>query len=155
MIGSTVAAVMMIAASTVHVSASNSSSAEITALEQRRIDAMKAKDLAQIMNCYSDDVFVYDVAPPREYVGAAAFKKPWQGFIDMFKGPINIEASDLVINAEGEIGYSHSIQRVSGTTSDGKPFDSTFRITDVYRKTDGKWAIVQEHVSFPPDVTRW
>jgi hypothetical protein len=38
------------------------------------------------MSCSSDDVFVYDVVPPRQYVGAAAFQKPWQGFLDMFKG---------------------------------------------------------------------
>ena len=32
---------------------------------------------------------------------------------------------------------------------------STFRITDAYRKSDGKWVIVQEHISLPPDVARW
>ena len=44
---------------------------------------------------------------------------------------------------------------VSGTTNEGKPFDATFRITDVYRKSQGKWVIVQEHISLPPDVARW
>jgi ketosteroid isomerase-like protein len=33
--------------------------------------------------------------PPRQCVGAAAFQKPWQGFLDMFKGPINAEVNDL------------------------------------------------------------
>jgi ketosteroid isomerase-like protein len=47
--------------------------------------------------------------PPRQYVGAAAFQKPWQGFLDMFKGPINAEVSELVINSDGEIAYSRGI----------------------------------------------
>ena len=107
------------------------------------------------MSCYSDDLFAYDVVPPRQYVGAAAFQKPWQGFLDMFKGPINAEVNDLVINSDGKIAYSRSVNHVSGTTNEGKPVDATFRITDVYRKSHGKWAIVQEHISVPPDVARW
>jgi ketosteroid isomerase-like protein len=154
-IGSTIGIAMMIAASAARVSARTSDTAEIKALEQRLIDGIKAKDVKQIMSCYSDDLFAYDVVPPRQYVGAAAFQKPWQGFLDMFKGPINAEVNDLVINSDGEIAYSRSVQHVSGTTNEGKPFDSTFRITDVYRKSHGKWEIVQEHISLPPDIARW
>jgi ketosteroid isomerase-like protein len=129
--------------------------AEIKALEQRLIDGIKAKDLEQIMSCYSDDVFAFDVVPPQQYVGAAAFQKPWQGFLDMLKGPINAEVNDLVINSDGEIAYSHSVHHFSGTTNEGKPFDATFRITDVYHKSHGKWVIVQEHVSLPATAPQW
>ena len=73
-----------------------SDTAEIKALEQRLIDGIKAKDVKQIMSCYSDDVFAFDVVPPQQYVGAAAFQKPWQGFLDMLKMPINAEVNDLV-----------------------------------------------------------
>ena len=31
--------------------------------------------------------------------------------------------------------------------------DMTVRLTDVYRKVDGKWLIVQEHVSVPIDFS--
>jgi ketosteroid isomerase-like protein len=155
MIGSTVAIAIVIAASAIRGTVRTSDTAEIKALEQQLIDGMKAKDAKRIMSCYSDDVFAYDVVPPRQYVGAAAFQKPWQGFLDMFKGPINVEVNDLVINSDGEIAYSRSIQHISGTTNEGKPFDATFRITDVYRKSHGKWVIVQEHISVPPGVARW
>jgi ketosteroid isomerase-like protein len=30
--------------------------------------------------------------------------------------------------------------------------DMTVRVTDVYRKQDGRWRIVQEHVSAPIDL---
>jgi ketosteroid isomerase-like protein len=63
--------------------------------------------------------------------------------------------NDLVINSDGKIAYSRSVQHVSGTTNEGKPFDATFRITDVYRKSHGKWVIVQEHISVPPTAARW
>jgi ketosteroid isomerase-like protein len=149
MIGSTVAIAMIIAASAIRVSARTSDTAKIKALEERLIDGMKAKDVKQIMSCYSD------VVSPREYVGAAAFQKPWQGFLDMFKGPINAEVNDLVIDSDVKIAYSRSVQRVSETTNEGKPFDATFRITDVYRESHGKWVIVQEHISVLPQAGRW
>src|ERR1700730_13636699 len=68
----------------------------------------------------------------------------------MFKGRINPEVNDLVINSDGKIANSRSVHHVSGTTNEGKPFDATFRITDVYRQRRGKWVMVQEHMSVPP-----
>jgi ketosteroid isomerase-like protein len=59
------------------------------------------------------------------------------------------------IDSDGKIAYSRSVQRISGTTNEGKPFDTTFRITDVYRKSHSKWVIVQEHISGPPHAPRW
>ena len=52
----------------------------------------------------------------------------------------------------GDVGYSRSLQRVAGIhAKDGKSFDYTVRVTDVYRKIAGKWLIVQEHLSLPVD----
>ena len=45
-----------------------------------------------------------------------------------------------------------SVHHVSGTTNEGKPFDATFRIKDLYRESHGKWVIVQEHISMSPHV---
>jgi ketosteroid isomerase-like protein len=35
---------------------------------------------------------------------------------------------------------------------DGNALDITVRITDVYRKINGKWLAVHEHVSWPVDL---
>jgi ketosteroid isomerase-like protein len=37
--------------------------------------------------------------------------------------------------------------------ADGSPMEMTVRVTDVYRKMDDKWLIVQEHASVPVDLT--
>lgn len=128
--------------------------AAIRALEQRLIDGFKARDIKQMMSCYvpGDELFVFDVVTPRQFVGNAAYQKSWQGFMDMFQGPINVELSDLAVASDGRIAYSHSIQRYTGTGKDGKPIDLTLRYTDVYRKGHGKWLIVQEHISVPIDM---
>ena len=54
--------------------------------------------------------------------------------------------------SDGSLGYGHSIQRIVGTSTKDQPIDITVRVTDVYRKINGKWLIVHEHVSVPVDL---
>ena len=117
--------------------------AEIKALEDRFVAALKAKDLDAIMKVYVPDqtLFVFDVTPPRQYVGAAAYRKDWQDFLDGFNGAITVELSDLDITAGEDLAYSHSIQRVAGADKQGQKVDVTVRVTDVYKKTGGNWLI--------------
>jgi len=128
--------------------------AKIRALEARYTAAFNAKNLDAIMKVYvpGKSLFVFDVVPPRQYVGAAAYRKDWEDFLAIFKGPLKFAISDLAIMAGRTLAYSHSIQRVSGTDTKGKPIDLTVRVTDVYRKIGGRWLIVHEHVSVPVDL---
>lgn len=133
------------------VSASPGGKAAIEALENRFAAGFNAKDLDAIMKCYVPDqsLFVFDVAPPRQYVGADAYRKDWKDFLATFKGAPKFEMSGLAVDVEGPVGYSHSIQHVTGTDTKDKPVDFTVRVTDVYRRIGSKWLIVQEHVSVP------
>jgi uncharacterized protein (TIGR02246 family) len=128
--------------------------ADIKALEDRWVTAFKAKDVDAIMKAYAPGqaLVVFDVVPPRQYVGAAAYRKDWQNFLGSFEGPITVELTDLDIGADRNLAYSHSIQRVSGTDKQGKKLDLTVRVTDVYQKIRGRWYIVHEHVSVPVDL---
>lgn len=127
---------------------------DIRALENSFIAAFKAKDLDAIMKVYVPDqsLFVFDVVPPRQYVGAAAYRKDWQEFLDGFNGPITVESSDLAVVSDHTLAYGHSIQRVAGTDKKGNKIDLTVRVTDVYKKIKGHWLIIHEHVSVPVDL---
>lgn len=127
---------------------------QIKALEDRFLAAFKAKDLAAIMSCYvsGEGLFVFDVIPPRQYVGFEAYKKDWQDFLALFDGPVNVEISDLSITGDDRIAFGHSIQHVSGKLKEGKTFDLTVRVTDGYRKVNGQWLVAHEHVSVPVDI---
>jgi ketosteroid isomerase-like protein len=50
---------------------------DIRALEDRFVAALKAKDVDAIMKAYTpgQTLVVFDVVPPRQYVGAAAYRK--------------------------------------------------------------------------------
>jgi len=128
--------------------------ADIRALEDRYVAAFKAKDVDAIMKVYAPDqtLVVFDVVPPRQYVGAAAYRKDWQTVFGGFDGPITVELTDLDVVADRNLAYSHSIQHVAGTNKHGKKLDLTVRVTDVYKKAHGRWQIIHEHVSVPVDL---
>jgi len=128
--------------------------AKIRALEGKFAAAFNAKDINGIMAVYVPDetLFVFDVVPPRQYVGAKAYRKDWEDFLGTFKGPLKFEISALSVETDGRLGWGHSIQHVNGTDTKGQAIDLTVRVTDVYRKIKGNWLIVHEHVSVPVDL---
>ena len=128
--------------------------AQIKTLERNLATAAEARNLDAIMQSYvaDDSLFVFDVIPPRQYVGARAFRKDWDDFLAGTKGPLRFEITDMDVAAVGDLAYGHSIQRIVATSTKGEPIDLTTRVTDVYRKLNGKWVIVQEHISIPVDL---
>ena len=136
------------------VAAAPEDEAAIRALEDRFAAAFNAGDVNAIMKSYVPDqsLVVFDLVPPRQYVGADAYRKDWAELLGMFKGPPKFSITDLAITVEGNLGFSHSIQHVSGTDTKGQPIDLTVRVTDGYRKVGGDWLIVLEHVSVPVDL---
>ncbi|HXB83058.1 MAG TPA: nuclear transport factor 2 family protein [Candidatus Acidoferrum sp.] len=57
----------------------------------------------------------------------------------------------MSVTISGDVAYTLSIQSFSGNM--GNLHAMAVRVTDVLRKIDGKWLIVQEHVSVPVDFT--
>jgi ketosteroid isomerase-like protein len=135
-------------------SAKGSDEAEIRAMEAAMIKAFEAKDLDHALAAYLQDetLFVFDAIPPRQYVGIKAWRADNEAFVGLFQGPLKAEMSDLSVTANGKLGFGHNIQRFSGTDKSGKPIDMTFRVSDGYKKINGKWVIVEEHISFPVDI---
>jgi ketosteroid isomerase-like protein len=131
-----------------------SDEAQIRALEDSFAAAVRAKDVDGIMKVYvpDDSLFVFDVTPPRQYVGAAAYRKDWEDLLDDIEGPIKFEITDLAVTVDANLGYSHSIQTMTGKNKRGDLVDLTVRVTDAYRKIDGHWLVTMEHVSVPVDL---
>jgi ketosteroid isomerase-like protein len=127
----------------------------IRALEDRFAAAFNAGDIDGIMKNYIPDnsLVVFDVVPRKQYLGADNYRKDWGDLFSHFRGTPKIAITDLVITVEGNIGFSHSFQRVTGTDTQGHEIDRTVRVTDGYRKIGGNWLIVLEHVSVPVDLT--
>lgn len=135
------------------LTAQSSDEAAIKALYDKFNDAFQKKDANAVMAGYSPDVFVFDVGTPREYPTWDAYKKDFEVFFKMFPGPINSTISEVHITVVGSVAYSHVIDDANLTAADGSKTRLVVRVTDVLRKSKGKWLIVQEHVSVPVDFT--
>jgi uncharacterized protein (TIGR02246 family) len=129
--------------------------ADITAVYDRFGKAVASKDLNAIMAFYvpDDSLLVFDVVPPRQYKGAAAYRKDWEDTLALIPGTIDASVTDLDVTATGgDLAWAHSIQHFAGTTKDGKKIDMNVRVTDGFKKVNGQWLIALEHVSVPVDI---
>jgi ketosteroid isomerase-like protein len=130
--------------------------AEIQALEDRQFQAFKTRDVDRYMTCFvpNESLFVFDGSgPPREYIGARAWRKFITDFFASSSGPIESRYRDFDVIVQGKVGFAHFVVDEAFTVS-GKKWKFTERWTDVFQKIDGKWVIVHEHTSFPFDFAR-
>ncbi len=132
----------------------SSERAAIEALESNYVDAFNRRDVNKIMASYAPgkQLFVFDAVPPREYVGWDAYKRDWESLFAAFPGPVTDKMSELSITVAGPVAYAHHIEDTTFTGKDGSKKELVARVTDVFRKINGRWLIVQEHVSFPVDL---
>jgi ketosteroid isomerase-like protein len=126
----------------------------IRALEARFIDAFNAGDINAMMKNYVPDstLIVFDLVPRKEYRGADAYRQDWVEFFSHFKSTPKIAITDLGITVEGNVGFSHSFQHITGIDKQDHPVDRWVRVTDGYRKINGSWLIALEHISVPVDL---
>ncbi|HUB20021.1 MAG TPA: nuclear transport factor 2 family protein [Acidobacteriaceae bacterium] len=153
---SLVAAVVCLAGATAGSLPARAQSGDKAAIEAKYTkfaEAFANKDVAGIMTIFAPDVFVFDVIPPRQYVGYDAYKKDWEDVLAGTPGPITAKVSDLSVTVVGSVAYTHYLVEGTMTDKDGKANPLVVRSTDVWRKMNGKWLIVEEHNSFPVDLT--
>jgi ketosteroid isomerase-like protein len=128
--------------------------AEIRAAQESIAADAEARDLDGIMSNYlhSDELYVFDVYPPRAYIGWYAFRKDWENFLQVYEGPIIYKMVDMDVDTDGKLGCVHVIEHIAGIDKQGKKKELNLRVTEIYRKINGKWQIVHEHASVPVDL---
>ena len=134
--------------------AADADKAAIQALEDTYNEGFNSKDVDKVMSVYAPgkQLFVFDVVPPREYRGWEAYKKDFEGLFSSFPGPMKNTISEQTIHVVGSIAYGHNIQTGEFVGKDGSTVKLIVRTTDIYRKMNGKWLIVEEHNSVPIDL---
>jgi uncharacterized protein (TIGR02246 family) len=116
------------------------------------VEAIRTKDIHGVMSVFAPDVVSFDLGPPLQHGGGETFTRRWHELFESYQSPIDYEVRGLTIAAGGDVAFSHSLNRVSGTLRNGQRSDRWVRWTACYRKTNGKWLIAHEHVSAPIDM---
>jgi len=138
---------------TLRITNAQRNEAEIRDLYDQRAKVFRVHDLDGIMALYApgDAVIAYDLIPPLEYVGHDSYRKDYKAFLDEFDGPIDIQYRDLRIIAGNDVAFIHALERMSGKMKDGNKFDIWCRASSGLRKINGKWLIMDDHISVPAD----
>ncbi len=124
---------------------------EVGVLFDNRSEAIRAKDIDQLMSLYSPDIVYFDLVPPLHYVGADALRQRFLDWFDSFEGPIGQEISDLNVMESGDAAFAHMLIRAGGTLKNGQEVGFWVRATDGCRRSDDEWLIAHEHISLPVD----
>ena len=129
-----------------------STESEVKALLDNQFEAIRTKDIDQLMPLYSADIVYFDIVPPLQYVGSAALRQRFLEWFDGWKSSIVMEIRDLTIVASGNIAAAHMLLRASGTLKNGNEVGYWVRASDCYRRSSDGWLITHEHVSLPVDM---
>lgn len=114
--------------------------------------AFEAKDLNGVMAVYAPEVVAYDLVPPLQFDGADDYRKDYAALFAQFSGPLKVSVPRIHIEQSGNVAFAFGLERLRGTTSDGKPVDMWVRFSDGWERRNGQWVIAHEHVSVPVDI---
>lgn len=121
---------------------------EITAIEKEMAAAQGAEGVTRT---WSDDMVWYEIGPVEIHGGKPATALTAQQFKAL--GQLRTKILRIEVNANGNIGYAHSIQNFIADRADGGgELNFIFRETDIFEKRDGKWQLVHQHLSVPVDL---
>lgn len=126
--------------------------AEIRQLLDNWVVSVRAKNIDGLISQYADNSVTFDIMPPLKHQGISEYRKQLERCFPYFEGSINYEICDLNITIGSDVAFSYSLNRMSGTITNGEKIDHWMRVTACYQKMDGNWKIVHDHVSVPIDM---
>jgi PhnB protein len=109
--------------------------------------ALRNKEANGVLSHYAPSLIHFSLAPP--LLSPRADAKDLNAWFATWQGPIGYEIRDLNITVGGDAAFSHSLNRMRGTKTDGEKPDLWFRHTLGFRKISGAWKITHEHESVP------
>jgi uncharacterized protein (TIGR02246 family) len=122
---------------------------EIRQLVEKWSKALEAKDLDRLTADYAPDALLFDAIPAYKVVGAANIRSVWASCLPYFPETFRSEHRDLVVHVDGDLAFVHGLHHFVPTPADHCCGQTWMRITVCYRRIEGQWIVVHEHVSIP------
>jgi PhnB protein len=118
--------------------------AQIRAVIEEWADALRNKEPTRTLSHYAPNLVHFSLAPP--LLSTASNPNAW---FATWQGPIGYEIRNLSILVGDDVAFSHSLNRMHGTKTDGAKGDLWFRHTFGFQRIKGEWKIAHEHESVP------
>ena len=122
---------------------------EIRALIERWAKAVHAADMEGVLADHTDDIVMFDVPPPNEVRGRAAYRDTWPLFFEYQREGASFEIVSLEVTAGNDVAFAHALLRCGTVDELRKDPGNRLRLTIGLRKDNGRWGVAHEHHSFP------
>lgn len=124
---------------------------EVHAVHQQWFDGTAANDLDGLMSHIAEDVVSYEHSEPLQHLGPESIREECRRGLEAASGTIDWDVPDLKIVVRGDVAVAWGLNRIQAQQPDGETAESWSRGTRVFRKRDGEWMVIHQHVSFPFD----
>lgn len=114
--------------------------------------AFRAKSLEGVLAIYAPEIVSFDLGPPLRFVGIEAYRRPWAEAFEAFVGPLDYAVHELQVTVGDGLAFSHSVNRMCGTSTDGTVIALWLRWTACWQRYDAGWLVAHESVSVPVDL---
>lgn len=122
---------------------------EIRALIERWATAVQAGDIDGVLENHSEEIVMFDVPPPNEVRGKAAYRDTWPPFFKWLKQGGVFEIVSLEVVTGNDVAFAHALLRCGTIAALQTDPANRLRLTIGLRKMNGQWAVAHEHHSFP------
>jgi ketosteroid isomerase-like protein len=129
----------------------NTEETRIKAMLEAWTDAVRRHDVPAILAHHDPDMVMFDVPPPLQCKGIAAYEQTWGLMFRYHKPGAAFDIKELTVTAGQDVAFAVAIL-FCGPDSSSNPADKDgflFRLTVGLRKVDGDWRILHEHHSVP------
>lgn len=120
--------------------------AQIRKTVEARANAIRNKNVQGVLPNFTKDSVGYFVETPLQQ---SPLQEELADWFATWSGPIGYEIGDLTITAGDDVAYCHSLNRWTGSRTDGTDTDIWFRESLCFRKIHGQWLITHIHESVP------
>jgi len=131
------------------VTAVESNEAELRHRIDSLVQAIRDKNVDDVMAHYAPDIIVYDLMPPFEVRSADAYRKNFERWFASMQGPIDYQLQDLRVSLSESHAFTHWVGHVKGARPGGEKADYCVRATTCFQKANGQWLVAHEHISQP------
>lgn len=133
------------------MSESGGSEKEIVELHEAWFAAAAAKDLDASMAPISPEIVSYEHSAPLQLTAVDAVREECRAGFERAADDFTWTVPDLQVLVRDDLAVAWGLNRMADHHPDGTENVTWSRGTRVFRRSEGRWRMVHQHVSFPVD----
>jgi uncharacterized protein (TIGR02246 family) len=111
--------------------------------------AARRRDYDGVLAHHAESILMFDVPPPFQSEGLAAYRKTWDLFFSTMADPPTFNFADVRVTLGTDLAFATAHGKCLYREKDGTVADLDFRLTMCFQKHNGEWFVMHEHHSVP------